>query len=402
MSARLDALKRLASGEVEAHRAELSELALRLHANPELGFEEFRATAWLTEMLERNGFIVERGICELPTAFRATYARRAAGKPVVAFLAEYDALPGLGHACGHNLIAASAVGAGLAARRLVDRSGGTALVVGTPAEEVYGGKVYLVERGAFQGVDAAMLTHPGARNRVHARALACIGLQVEYFGKSAHAAARPQAGVNALEALLLAYGAINSLRQHIDDGSRIHGIITHGGDAPNVVPAYAAASFMVRTVRDDHLDALMERVLACFHAAAEASGARLQYKWDEARYRAMRSNVALADLFGANLRVLGREVDGPRRGVSLGSTDMGNVSAVTAAIHPSIAIAPEGVGGHSPEFAVAAASDDGLRGMVDAAKAMAITAADLLAQPRVMARVRAEAEGSTAASEGRR
>jgi len=263
-------LKASVIAEIDACRHQLSELSLKIHSNPELGFHEVKAAAWLTQYLEENGLSIERGICELPTAFRGSYGQ---GKPAVAILAEYDALPDLGHACGHNLIAASAIGAGVASKLTIDRFGGTILVIGTPAEELYGGKVIMAERGAFNNVDMAMIVHPGVHDAATTQALACLGLQVEFFGKAAHAAARPESGINALEAMLQSFTAINSLRQHIKDRARIHGIITDGGKAANIVPAHSAGTFLVRAEDAPYLDELKQKVLNCFIGAATASGA---------------------------------------------------------------------------------------------------------------------------------
>ncbi|HJX69682.1 MAG TPA: M20 family metallopeptidase [Dehalococcoidia bacterium] len=379
-------LKKKVIEEIEAHHAELINLSLRIHANPELGLEEVQASGWLAEYLERQGFEVERDFCELPTAFKASYGQ---GKPRIAFLAEYDALPKLGHACGHNIIAASAVGAGIAAKVAVKDLGGVILVIGTPSEEFYGSKATMVERGAFAEVDVAMMIHPGTRDIVAPPALACSSLEVEFFGKAAHAAASPDEGINALEALLLAFNNINSLRQHVREGSRIHGIITDGGEAANVVPAHSKAIFLVRAEDEEQLAELRERVLNCFMAASLASGARLEHKWGEISYAPLRHNQTLAKLFTQNIESLGRKVypPDPRRA---GSTDMGNVSQVVPSLQPFVAIAPPQVSEHSPEFAAAAASEAGHQGLVDGAKALALTVVDLLADREAIARVKEE------------
>lgn len=372
---------------VEDNRQLLSELSLRIHSNPELGFQEVKAAAWLTQCLEENGFSIERGICELPTAFRASYGK---GKPAIAIMAEYDALPKIGHACGHNLIAASAVGAGIASRAAIDQFGGRILVVGTPAEELYGGKAIMADRGAFDSVDIAMMVHPGTRDAAVTRSLACDSLGVEFFGKEAHAASRPYEGINALEAMVQSFNAINSLRQHIKDRARIHGIITSGGEAANIVPAYSAGNFLVRAEDDAYLDELRQKVINCFTGAAVATGARLEYRWADIRYAAMRNNLTLAQLFSRNMESLGRKTQPPDPNRGIGSTDMGNVSQLVPSIHPSVAIAPADVVIHSAQFASAAASEDGIQGLLDAAKALALTVADLLASPETVARVKEE------------
>jgi amidohydrolase len=380
-------LKASVAREVDAHREQLNELSLKIHANPELGFQETKAASWLTEYLAGHGFSVEKGICGLATAFRAGYGT---GKPAVAILAEYDALPQLGHACGHNLIAASAVGAGLAGKSVIDQLGGSIFVIGTPAEEVYGGKVVMAERGAFDGIDVAMMAHPGTRDTAATWALACQTLEVEFLGRAAHAAAHPEAGINALEAMVQSFNAINSLRQHIRDRARIHGIITDGGGAPNVVPAHSAGTFIVRAESDDYLDELKQRVIDCFTGAATATGARLEYRWGDVRYATLRRNLTLARLFKENMESLGRKVSLTDPESAFGSTDMGNVSQLVPGIHPEVAIAPEGVAVHSPEFALAAASDAGSQGLLDAAKAMAMTVADLASNPETVSKIKEE------------
>jgi amidohydrolase len=380
-------LKESIQNEIETKRDGLSELCLKIHSNPELGFEEIKAAGWLTEYLEKNGFTIEKGICQLKTSFKASYGK---GNPAIAILAEYDALPEVGHACGHNIISTSAVGAGVASRRTADQLGGTILVIGTPAEELYGGKIYMVERGAFDGLDMAMMIHPGTSNNAITKALACQTLDIEFFGKAAHAAAGPEQGINALEAMLLSFAAINSLRQHIESTARVHGIITSGGEAANVVPAYTAGNFIVRAAEMDYLSILKEKVLDCFVGGATASGARLQYKWDDVCYAPMRNNMTLARLFAGNMESLGRDISITGTDRAFGSTDMGNVSQLVPGIHAFIAIADKEVQVHSPEFAAAAASDRGIKGMLDAAKAMAMTVADVLADSGIQEKIKEE------------
>jgi amidohydrolase len=384
-------LKAQVSGEIDARRHQLSELSLKIHSNPELGFQEVKAATWLTQYLEESGFSIERGICELPTAFKGSYGQ---GKPAIAILAEYDALPNLGHACGHNLIATCAVGAGVASKLAIDRFGGSILVIGTPAEELYGGKAIMADRGAFDNVDMTMMVHPGVCDVATTQALACLSLEVEFFGKAAHAAARPEAGINALEAMLDSFVAINSLRQHIKDKARIHGIITEGGEAANIVPAHSAGNFLVRAEDDSYLDELKQKVLNCFIGAATASGARLEYRWGNIRYAPLRNNLALVQVFIQNMQSLGRKVELSDPSKAFGSTDMGNVSQLVPSIHPFVAIAPEEVLVHSPRFAEAAASEAGIQGLVDAAKALAMTVVDLVTNPEIIIKVKQEFEQS--------
>ncbi len=383
----IERLKASVIEEIDARCHQLSELSLKIHSNPETGFQEVKAAMWLTQYLKENGFSIEQGICELPTAFRGSYGQ---GKPAIAILAEYDALPNLGHACGHNLIAACAVGAGIASKPAIDQFGGSILVIGTPAEELYGGKAIMADRGAFNNLDIAMMVHPGVHDTATTQSLACLALQVEFFGKAAHAAARPEAGINALEAMLQSFTAINSLRQHIKDKARIHGIITDGGEAANIVPAHSAGTFLVRAEDDTYLNELKQRVINCFIGAATASGARLEYKWGDIHYAPLLNNLTLARLFSQNMQSLGRKVKLSDPGKAFGSTDMGNVSQLVPCIHPSVAIAPMKVVTHSPQFASAAASEAGIHGLLDAAKALSMTVVDLVANPKLVAKVKEE------------
>jgi amidohydrolase len=373
--------------QIETHHPRLDELSLKIHSNPELGFQESKAAAWLTQYLKENGFSVERGICDLPTAFRASYGE---GKPAIAILAEYDALPKMGHACGHNIIAASAVGAGIAAKTAINQFGGNILVIGTPAEELHGGKAIMAERGAFDHVDIAMIVHPGVRNAAAIQALACQSLEVEFFGKAVHAATRPEKGINALEAMLQSFAAINSLRQHIKNKARIHGIITDGGEAANIVPAHSAGVFIVRAEDNTYLDELKQKVINCFAGAATATGARLKYRWGDTRYAPMRNNLTLARLFQQNMQSLGRKVKLTDPSSAFGSTDMGNISQLLPSIHPMVAIAPQEVVVHSTQFASAAASEAGSRALFDAAKALAMTVVDLVANAEAVVRIKEE------------
>jgi amidohydrolase len=373
--------------QVDEQRDELIDLSSKIHNNPEIGFEEIKAMTWLTDYLGSNGFIIEKGIGGLPTAFRASCG---GGKPCIALLAEYDALPIIGHACGHNIIAAIAVGAGVASRQVVHNFNGTVQVIGTPAEELHGGKISLLKSGVFQAVDVALMVHPGVRNRSTGEALACISLDIEFIGKAVHAAAYPDQGINALEATILAFNAINSLRQHIKDKARIHGIITHGGHAPNIVPAYSAAKLLVRAPYKAYLEELKQKVLSCFEGAALATGAQLKYKWGDVIYEPLIRNMTLSRLFAANLRILGRKVESFDSQVSLGSTDMGNVSQVIPAIHPTISITTPHCLLHSDEFAQASASETATEGILDGAKAIAMTVADLISEPAAIDKVQTE------------
>ena len=382
----IENLKLKAKDGVELQRQQLIQLSLNIHDNPELGFKEEKASAWLTGYLEDNEFHVERGIAGVATAFRATYGQ---GSPRIALLAEYDALPKIGHGCGHNIIAASAVGAAVGSKPIIDQLGGSIVALGTPAEENFGGKINMVQAGVFKEMDVAMIVHPDVKNVATIQALACTGVEAEFFGQPAHASAEPHKGVNALEAMILAFTSINSLRQHIKEEARIHGIITDGGEAPNIVPAHSAAEFYVRAPDNEYLDELKSKVSNCLIGASTASGARLEYHWDDIAFDSMKNNETLAELFKQNLESLGRHVEAFNPEFGLGSTDMGNVSQVVPSIHPTIAIASPEVLGHTPEFAAAAASEAGHEGLTDAAKALAMTVADIL-QPGMLDEIRQE------------
>ena len=370
--------KLAAQERFESAREELIELSHRIHAHPELGFEEEKSSAWLCEALTEAGFEVQKGICDLPTAFRA---RVGSGPLHVGICAEYDSLPGIGHACGHNIIAASAVGAAVAAAKVADELGLTVSVIGTPAEEVgnAGGKILLLERGAFDGLDAAMMVHPAPFDMLCAKMIAASMFEVHCTGKESHASAFPELGINAADALTVAQTAIGLLRQHIRASDRIHGIVTHGGDAPNVVPAHTSARYIVRSETLEQLSELREKVYRCFEAGALATGAKLEIKGGDKPYAEVRHDETMAELYRRNAQALGRKFpdlgEAGRR--ATGSTDMGNVSLAIPSIHPMIGIGSLPAVNHQPEFTahcVTAAAD---QAVVDGALAMAWTCIDL-------------------------
>ncbi len=392
-----DELKRQVVAEVDAWRGRLIEIADALHAQPEIAFEEVESAALLSNTLEEQGFQVERNAADLPTAFVATVQGQDGG-PKVAILAEYDALPGLGHACGHNLIGTAAVGAGLAAKAVLPELAGTIQVIGTPAEEGGGGKAIMVEAGVFEGVDAAMMVHPSGKNLTRRSSLTSYKIQIEFFGKAAHAAAKPDEGINALEAMILTYNGINALRQHLRDDVRIHGVITHGGDAPNIVPDYTRARFYIRATDTPYASEVVDKVRACAEGAALATGARLEFAEYAPRYDNKLPNPKLYDLVEANMAALGLELATPDE--RMGSSDMGNVSQVVPSIHPYVAIGPEDLGGHTAEFCAAAGSPAGHEGMINAAKLLAMTAVDLLAEPAYVAEAKRAFEEQKQQQEG--
>jgi len=372
---------------VDARAELLRTVARSIHDHPEENFDEHHAHDVLTAAIESAGLDVTRSAFGLPTAF---VAKAGSTGPVIAVLCEYDALPGLGHACGHNLIAAAGLGAGLAAATLAERLGGTVVLLGTPGEEGGGGKVLMIERGAFEGVDAAMMIHPADVDLRWMTTIAYQRLTVEFHGEASHAAAAPWNGRNALDAAVLGYMNVAALRQHIRPDERVHGIFTDGGEKPNIVPARAAMDWYVRAPDRTRLEALKPRVLAALRAGAEATGCGVEHQWHEPAYAELRRNRPLEDLFATNAEALGRPLAEPGTGGEVvGSTDMGNVSHVVPSIHPMLAVAPPGVGIHTAGFAAHAASDAGDEGVLLGAKAMAMTIVDLWTRPEALEGCRA-------------
>ena len=388
MSVDAEALKREACEAVDRLNEQLLRVSRAIHARPELAFEERAAAALLVDTLRGAGLEVEAGAYGLETAFAAEFGSREG--PCVAVMAEYDALPEIGHACGHNLIAAAGVGAALALSALGDRLPGRVRILGTPAEERGCGKELMARQGALDGVDAAMMMHPSSVNLVTMPCVCLAEVDVIYRGQAAHAAAMPERGVNALDALVLAYQAIAALRQHIRSTERVHGIITDGGQAPNVVPERASGRFYVRAATQVELESLKSRVEGCFRAGAAATGADVEVVWGGADYLEIRFNRPLAESFRANAEKLGREffpID--KLPTSLqGSTDMGNVSHRVPSIHPMLASAPLHCTIHNAEFEKWAGSETGDETALDGAKALAMTAIDYLADADLRARAR--------------
>ncbi len=372
---------------VESCEAELASLAARIHAHPELRFEEHQACSWLGEFLTSHGHAVERGIAGLPTAFRARAGR---GAPRVAILAEYDALPGVGHACGHNLIAAGAAGAFVAAARVIEAIGGEVVLLGTPAEEGGGGKISMIDAGVFAEIEAAMMFHPFDRDLLAHTALASLWLKCEFKGQPSHAAIAPHAGRSALTACLDTFRLVDGQRVHFRDGVRVHGYVTDGGQAVNIIPERAACEFSVRALDGEELGRVRGIVERCARAAALASDVEVSVTVVHG-YRDMVNNMALARRFGAHVRSLGRQPRERDASIGAGSTDMGDVSHVVPAIHPWLAIVPEGEAlCHERRFAEAAGSPAGVSTALMAAKAMARTAIDYLADGDLRAAVSSE------------
>lgn len=375
----LETLKREVCTAIDALRPELVSVSHAIHANPELAFEEKFASSLLTKTVEGHGLAVERGAYKVDTAYVSEFG--PAGTPVMSLLSEYDALPGIGHACGHNIIATAGLGAALGLSKLGPKLKGRVRYMGTPAEERGGGKEVMAQHGAFQGVDASMMVHPAGFDMVTMPCIALSEVEVVYHGRAAHASAMPFRGLNALDALVTAYQTIAQLRQHIQQTERIHGIVVDGGMAPNIVPERASGRFYVRARDGVELATLKKRVQACFEAGALATGTRLEAHWGRVDCLDLKTNWPLANAYEANAKTLGRELMDPGLlppGLA-GSTDMGNVSHRVPSIHPMIQVSPPSVVIHNAEFTAYAKSERGDQAIVDGAKALAMTTLDFFA-----------------------
>lgn len=379
-----NAAKKNAIAAVEAARDDLVEVSLDIHSHPELALKEERAAKTIADSLESSGFIVERGAFDLDTAFRARWGK---GPVTIAYLCEYDALPEIGHACGHNLIATAGMGGALGLKAAVSPDAVTLLVLGTPAEEDIGGKQLMLDRGAFEGVDVAMMAHPAPFDIAAPPMYGVEEVHVTYHGQAAHASVAPETGVNALDGLVTAYQAIAQLRQHIRRDSRIHGIITYGGSATNVIPDRAEAKFGVRSLQPAYLRDLKARVERCFQAGADASGATVEINWNGVTYEPLNSNDPLAEAYRTNAEAVGRkflEIEVS----STGSTDMGNVSWALPSIHPTFGIGGMAIN-HTSDFTAASATDAAHDSMIQVAQALAMTGVDLIQNPALLEQAKA-------------
>src|SRR3954468_23033635 len=369
--------KAAAQDEVRKAEGALVELSHAVHGHPELAFEEERASAWAADALSGGGFAMDFGVCDLPTAFVAT---AGSGPLTIGICAEYDALPAIGHACGHNIICAAAVGAGLALAPLADDLGITVKVFGTPAEEGGGGKILMLERGAFDGVNASMMVHPAPTEMDAMPCLAVSHLNVEYTGKEAHASAWPEQGINGADALTVAQVAIGLLRQHIRSSDRIHGIVTHGGDAPNVVPGHTSGTFLVRSRTLKELGELEPRVRRIFEAGALATGCTHEVKPNSPAYSEFDHDPAMVEIYRTNAQALGRsfpDIPQALKDRTAGSTDMANLSLAMPAIHPMLGLDCLPAINHQPDFTAACITPPADQAVTDGALAMAWTPIDL-------------------------
>jgi amidohydrolase len=383
---RLNRIKTKLKRNIDDIQKEVIRLSDRIHANPETAFNEVKASAWLSDYLEQNGFQVTRGIAGLKTSFHATI--RNGDGPTLAFLSEYDALPKIGHGCGHNLIATASVAAAVGLAKSIDELSGTIAVFGTPAEEGGGGKITILDRGFFQGVDSILMIHPSDETIIHRGALGRFLLNVVFLGRSAHASSRPTQGLNALDAMISFFVSVGLLRQQLRDDARVHGVITNGGTVPNIIPDRTEALFSIRSLSKIYNGQLVEKVMNCARGAAIATGTGVEFNIHPLVYEPKKQNFILGELFLANLAAfdVGEiQVHKDPSAGGIGSSDIGNVSQIVPTLNPYIKIGDAPT--HSLGFAEAAISDFAARRMIVAAKAMAMTAIDLLMIPDKMTAV---------------
>lgn len=384
-------LKDAIINNVESNKALYLSTSHQIHAKPEIGNEEFFASSLLIEILEKEGFEVEKAVAGHGTSFVARKGSVKKG-PSIAFLAEYDALPGIGHACGHNIIGTTSVAAAIALSKVVDETGGEVVVFGTPAEE--GGpngsaKGSFVKHGLLAGIDAALMVHPANQTSLTTPSLGVDPLDFEFIGKPAHAAAEPHEGINALDAVIQLFNGINALRQQLKSDVRIHGIITHGGDAPNIIPEYAKARFYIRAATRTYLNEVTEKVKAVAEGAALATGAKLNVIAFQNEVDNLLLNRKFDEVFGQVIEELGEKLVGSGND-GIGSTDAGNISHVVPTIHPYIKIGPETLVGHTVPFREAAASAKGDEALITGAKALALTALQVITNPSLLASIKEE------------
>jgi len=374
---------------IEREREHIVEVSETIRVNPEFQYEEFMSSQLLADQLREAGFEVEKPYKGLETAFCATRKSKAGDGPTVAILAEYDALRGIGHGCGHNLIGASGLAVAIGIGSVIDETGGTVIIMGTPAEEGGGGKVKLLEAGAFEGVDAVLMIHHAgnragaAMNYPDGTNLATTGYAFEFFGKPAHAAADPYNGVNALNAVIETFNGINALRQHVTMDARIHGIVTHGGEAVNVVPPYARCQFGVRAARADYLEELAAKVVKIAEGAAMITGCELKVTERDTPYAERRPSYVLGRKFEGNMETVGLDMARPQRGRTWASTDFGNVSHHIPSVTGSFPISTDPIPGHSQQVVDASGSEYGYDQFLKVSKAMALTTLDILTDPEL-------------------
>ncbi len=370
--------------EVQTRKSLLLDLSHRIHAHPELRFEEHQAAEWLCETLTEQGFEVQKGFGTLETAFKASYGPHKAGKPTVAMLCEYDALEGLGHACGHNVIATMGLGAGLALAPLMSELDGNLVVIGTPGEEGGGGKAILIEDGAFKDVDAALMIHPMNENRSSCSLLARVAWEVKYSGVPAHAAASPHLGVNALDAVRLSFNGMDALRQQVTSDVRMHAVINHGGDVANIIPHEASLKVYIRAATRDYLyESVVPRMRAVYEGAAMMTGTTVEFVEIAKPYEDMIINQPLASSFAKHAERLGRKLADDEEPVGFGSSDIGNVSHIVPSLQGLLQIDAVALP-HTHEFEAAAKSPQGDKAVLDGATILASVAADVFNNPSLL------------------
>lgn len=369
---------------------ELQDLSEYLYENPEIGLQEYKSSKAHIDILKKYGFSLEENFLGFETAFKATYTSEKPG-PTIAYLVEYDALPDIGHGCGHNILGATTTGAGIVLRNLIDEIGGRVYVLGSPAEENFGIKVDMANNGVFDGVDIAMISHPGSKHQLSGTTAELVPLRFTFKGQTAHAAGSPEKGINALDACIILFNSINALREHVLDSSRIHGVITKGGVAANIVPDLAIADFYIRTPVLGYMEKLKEKVVNCAKAAALATGAELEISVYEEIFKGMVTNETLSKVYGKHLKDIGVEtiLDGE---ISHGSTDMGDVSQVCPSIHPSFAIAENNkeLVGHTVEFGEATLTDIAYKGMEESIYALVATAVEVIKDEELLHKIKEE------------
>jgi amidohydrolase len=388
-STNIEAAKQRARAAVDGAAVELVRISHEIHAHPELAFQEHHAMSQLVPFVKAHGFDVKTGVYGMETAFRGEWGH---GPVTIAICSEYDALPEIGHACGHNLIATSGVGAAVGLIGAIDPADARVVILGTPAEETYGGKVIMVNHGAFADIDVAMMAHPMAVDFADPPMLGVAHVDIEYRGRAVHASVGPEQGINALDAMVTAYQAVAQLRQHIRRDARLHGIITYGGAAANIVPDRTAGTFYVRAAQPAYLEELKERVKACFEAGALATGCTVTMDWHaELQYAPLRNNRPMVEAYRRNGEALGtRFVD--LKGASTGSTDMGNVSQIVPSIHPTFSVG-QMIFNHTPEFTGAAITDAAHASMLKTAQTLAMTGVELALDPDLLKRAKADFAG---------
>lgn len=381
-------MKNLLDVELQKIEKSLWKISKEMYENPELGDQEFESMNLLVTLLKEHEFQTEIGIVGRPTAFKSVFNSGKPG-PTIAYLAEYDALPGIGHGCGHNLIGTMSVGAGIILSKIINKIGGSIVVLGTPAEETNGAKVPMSKKGIFDDIDVAMIVHPSDQSYISGDSLAMDAIQFAYTGKSSHASASPEEGINALDGVIQLFNGINALREHLPSDVRIHGIISEGGKAANVVPDFAVGQFYIRAKQRAYLDKVVEKVISIAQGAALMTGTTVEISNYELSYDDMITNQVLSDCFTKNLQQTSKlSINEAKQ--TYGSIDMGNVSHVVPAIHPYIGLNKPGLIAHTKEFAAQTTTEDGYETLKTGALALAYTGYDVLTDKKLLESIQQE------------